>query len=189
MVSAGAACSSGKVGPSHVLRGDGGRARARRVDDPGQPRLELVRGRYRSFPAGLDRSLSSPPRLAEEGAQHDAGSRPFAPAARLVPAANAPPIYLDNQSSTRVDPRVLEAMLPYFTEHFGNPHSTSHPYGRIAAEAVERARGEDRRADPRRSARDHLHLGRDRSQQPGDQGRARISPAPTPRMGSPAITS
>ena len=68
------------------------------------------------------------------------------------PAANTPPIYLDNQSSTRVDPRVLEAMLPYFTEDFGNPHSTSHAYGRIAAEAVERARGEIAaliNADPR----------------------------------------
>ena len=56
--------------------------------------------------------------------------------------ANTPPIYLDNQSTTRLDPRVLEAMLPYFTEHFGNPHSTSHVYGRIAAEAIERARSE-----------------------------------------------
>ena len=56
--------------------------------------------------------------------------------------ANTPPIYLDNQSTTRLDPRVLEAMLPYFTEQFGNPHSTSHVYGRIAAEAIERARGE-----------------------------------------------
>ena len=67
-------------------------------------------------------------------------------------AANTPPIYLDNQSSTRVDPRVLETMLPYFTEDFGNPHSTSHAYGRIAAEAVERARGEIAaliNADPR----------------------------------------
>ena len=66
--------------------------------------------------------------------------------------ANTLPIYLDNQSSTRVDPRVLEAMLPYFTEDFGNPHSESHAYGRIAAEAVERARGEIARlinADPR----------------------------------------
>ncbi|HMD64307.1 MAG TPA: aminotransferase class V-fold PLP-dependent enzyme [Stellaceae bacterium] len=58
------------------------------------------------------------------------------------PAVNTPPIYLDNQSTTRVDPRVLEAMLPYFTEHIGNPHSTSHAYGRIAAEAIELARGE-----------------------------------------------
>jgi cysteine desulfurase len=56
--------------------------------------------------------------------------------------ANAMPIYLDNQSSTRLDPRVLEAMLPYFTEQYGNPHSTSHAYGRIAAEAVEQARSE-----------------------------------------------
>jgi cysteine desulfurase len=55
---------------------------------------------------------------------------------------NTMPIYLDNQSSTRVDPRVLEAMLPYFTEQFGNPHSTSHAYGRVAEEAIEEARSE-----------------------------------------------
>jgi cysteine desulfurase len=67
-------------------------------------------------------------------------------------AANALPVYLDNQSSTRLDPRVLDAMLPYFTEHFGNPHSTSHAYGRISANAVEQARGEIAsliNADPR----------------------------------------
>jgi cysteine desulfurase len=66
--------------------------------------------------------------------------------------ANVMPIYLDNQSSTRLDPRVLEAMLPYFTEQFGNPHSTSHAYGRIAAEAIEQARHEVAaliHADPR----------------------------------------
>jgi cysteine desulfurase len=61
---------------------------------------------------------------------------------KTIPVANTPPVYLDNQSSTRTDPRVLEAMLPYFTEEFGNPHSVSHPYGRIAAEAAELARGE-----------------------------------------------
>ena len=57
-------------------------------------------------------------------------------------AANTPPIYLDNQSTTRIDPRVLEAMLPYFSEDYGNPHSSSHAYGRIAAAAIEQARGE-----------------------------------------------
>ena len=70
-------------------------------------------------------------------------------------SANTPPIYLDNQSTTRVDPRALEAMLPYFTEDFGNPHSTSHAYGRIAGEAIERARGEIAaliHADPREIA-------------------------------------
>ena len=68
------------------------------------------------------------------------------------PVVNTPPIYLDNQSTTPVDPRVLEAMLPYFTEHFGNPHSTSHAYGCVAAEAIERARSEIAtliQADPR----------------------------------------
>ena len=50
------------------------------------------------------------------------------------------PIYLDNHATTAVDPRVVQAMLPYFTERFGNPHSSDHFYGWEVAEAMEIAR-------------------------------------------------
>lgn len=50
------------------------------------------------------------------------------------------PIYLDNHATTRLDPRALEAMMPWLEEDYGNPSSRSHPYGWRAEERVETAR-------------------------------------------------
>src|SRR3954466_2545584 len=62
------------------------------------------------------------------------------------------PIYMDYGATTPVDPRVVDAMIPWLREHFGNPASRSHAWGWEAEEAVERARGQVAElinADPR----------------------------------------
>ncbi len=52
------------------------------------------------------------------------------------------PVYLDNQATTRCDPRALAAMLPFFSEQYANPHSVEHAMGRAVEAAVEGARAE-----------------------------------------------
>ena len=52
------------------------------------------------------------------------------------------PIYLDNHASTPLDPRVLEAMMPFLTTEFGNAAAVTHGYGCRAKTAVEKARNQ-----------------------------------------------
>ena len=52
------------------------------------------------------------------------------------------PIYMDSHATTPLDPRVLEAMMPYLTDHFGNAASSTHLFGEHAKGAVDAARGQ-----------------------------------------------
>ena len=71
-------------------------------------------------------------------AVHHKESQPATP----LDAAVHFPIYLDYQSTTPLDPRVMDAMVPYFMEKYGNPHSRSHAFGWEAEAGMEEARGE-----------------------------------------------
>ena len=84
------------------------------------------------------------------------------------------PIFMDNHSTTPVDPRVLDAMLPYFREDFGNAASRNHVFGWTAEKAVELAREQVGALIGASGQGDRVDLGRDRVDQPRAQGRRRV---------------
>lgn len=85
------------------------------------------------------------PKDAQLGASGMSGETAMSPAAGILKQATVMdegtrPIYLDMQATTPTDPRVLDAMLPFFTGLYGNPHSRTHAYGWETDVAVEQAR-------------------------------------------------
>lgn len=88
--------------------------------------------------------------LAGRCAARASARRTFLPLGRRLPVVRCVssmhsregPSYLDMQATTPVDPRVLDAMMPFFHGQFGNPHSKSHAYGWDAEDATENARGQ-----------------------------------------------
>jgi len=102
---------------------------------------EKVRDQEESFQEGYEPGI----RIPGEGPREEENNpKEITPESLLGPDQGDPAvksvIYLDHNATTPVDPQVLEAMMPYFSEHFGNAASTLHEVGRRAETAVEKAR-------------------------------------------------
>ena len=128
------------------------------------------------------------PRSAEEPHEqpHDVDSRRSAPAAAAEPARQHAGRSISTTSRRRRSTRACSTRCcPTSPSSSATRTATSHVlWHGVAAEAVERARGEIAAADRRRPARDRFHLGRDRGQQSRDQGRRAFRPRPPAEPGS-----
>ncbi|KAM8947703.1 cysteine desulfurase [Pelodytes ibericus] len=94
----------------------------------------LCRGALRSLLAAGTCRKGSGVRACHAGRKDERNQRD------LVEASELRPLYMDIQATTSVDPRVLDCMLPYLVNYYGNPHSRTHAYGWESEKAVEKAR-------------------------------------------------
>ena len=102
----------------------------------------LMHGRYIAVCSLLRRTVSSS--FAESEMPSTTGGSSGDPADSHIEMKGirlrGAPMYLDMQATTPLDPRVLDATLPYLTEQYGNPHSRTHLYGWESEDAMELAR-------------------------------------------------
>ncbi|MFZ9886777.1 MAG: cysteine desulfurase family protein [Myxococcota bacterium] len=101
----------------------------------------------------------------------------------------AAPVYLDHHATTPVDERVLDAMLPYFREHFGNPSSSGHRYGWRADEAVQVARSQVAALLGASTKEVHFTSGATESNNLAIKGAVRAAIAADPRCVPHVVTS